>query len=251
MFENIENLKLLDILCIESGKNRFYNDRFSHAFVFKTDGCTKYSFNGKTFTLNADELLFIPKGSSYKADEVIHGKSIVINFDADISVVSQKVYYADGFTQKNIMNEQLINLWLFGTSSEHFKCMSLFYDILAFITKIENSKYTYKHNFTRIKKIVDYMQNHIFDQSLKINTLHCIGEISDTYFRKLFKASFGVTPQEYVTNKRLSQARAIICNGDFNSISDVALSVGYTDPLYFSRIFSKKYGVCPSQYRER
>ena len=250
MFDNIEKLELLDVLCVESGKNKFYNDRFSHAFVFKSDGCTKYNFNGKTFTLSENELLFIPKGSSYEADEVIHGKSIVINFNADIKASLPKIYYTDGFSQKNTVLERLINLWLFGDSSEHYKCFSIFYDILAFVTKIESSQYTYKHNFPKIENAVKYIQEHIFDPNLKINDLHFQCGISDTYFRKIFKASFGITPQEYIITKRLAQARSIIVNGDFNSISEVALSVGYTDPLYFSRIFSKKFGVCPSQYKE-
>ncbi len=248
MFENIENLELINILSVESGLNRIYIDRFSHAFVFKVNGSTKYNFNGKTFSLNKGELAFIPKGSTYEASELIHGTSIVINFNATLDINTPKTFYMDGFPYKSVVSNDLINLWLFGGPSEHYKCFSVFYNILSFITTIENTQYSYKRKLSLIKKAVDYLHNHIFDSDLKINELHQLCDLSDTYFRKIFKANFGVTPQEYITNKRISQARALICNGDYNSISEVALSVGYTDSLYFSRVFSRKYGMCPSQY---
>ena len=75
--------------------------------------------------------------------------------------------------------------------------------------------------------------------------------MSDTYFRKIFKAIYGTSPHEYVTNKRLSRAESIISSGSYNSLAEVAKAVGYSDALYFSKIFSKKYGVCPSRYTNK
>ena len=55
---------------------------------------------------------------------------------------------------------------------------------------------------------------------------------------------------EYIINKRMSRAQSIITSGEYNSINEVALSVGYSDALYFSRVFSKKFGICPSKFIE-
>jgi len=73
-----------------------------------------------------------------------------------------------------------------------------------------------------------------------------IREIKD-----LFLKEFGVNPSQYITEKRLSQAKSLIDNGDFDSISEIALSVGYSDPLYFSRQFKKKYGISPLNMSKR
>ena len=75
--------------------------------------------------------------------------------------------------------------------------------------------------------------------------------MSDTYFRKIFKANYGISPMEYIINKRMSRAQSIITSGEYNSINEVALSVGYSDALYFSRVFSKKFGICPSKFIEK
>ena len=71
--------------------------------------------------------------------------------------------------------------------------------------------------------------------------------ISNTYFRKLFVLKYGAKPTDYIISKRIGHARAIILSGDFETIEEVAHSVGYSDPLYFGKVFKKFYGVSPSE----
>ena len=66
MFEYMENLKLIDIIAGTSSiRYRTYTDRFSHGFIFKINGKSKYSFDYTTIHRCDGEMLFIPKGSSY------------------------------------------------------------------------------------------------------------------------------------------------------------------------------------------
>ena len=99
-----------------------------------------------------------------------------------------------------------------------------------------------------ITPAVDYIKKHIYDADLKTDNLHQLCGISGTYFRKIFLANFGTNPQSYILKRRLSHAKALLDSGDFTTISELAASVGYTDPLYFSRVFKKKYGESPSKY---
>ena len=74
------------------------------------------------------------------------------------------------------------------------------------------------------------------------------------YIRKLFKKETGVTPYEYLLKERMSLARQLILSGISNrfspySISQIAEACGYSEPLYFSRVFKKYYGVSPSEYK--
>ena len=93
---------------------------------------------------------------------------------------------------------------------------------------------------------MEYLKKYIYDSSFKINKLHRLCGISDTYFRRIFEAEFNMTPQEYVVTGRISHAKSIIESGDFDSIKEVSELVGYNDPLYFSKAFRKVYGVSPS-----
>lgn len=72
------------------------------------------------------------------------------------------------------------------------------------------------------------------------------------YLRKLFKKEMGSTPLEYMTQLRMKKAQTMLTamsTKDF-SVSEVAQLCGYEDPLYFSRVFKKYYGLSPLRFVE-
>ncbi len=76
------------------------------------------------------------------------------------------------------------------------------------------------------------------------------------YVRKLFRREVGATPLEYLTSARMERAAAIIASGVQNrysnyTVAQIAEMCGYSEPLYFSRVFKNYYGLSPSQYIER
>ena len=73
------------------------------------------------------------------------------------------------------------------------------------------------------------------------------------YVRKLFKKETGATPHEYLLSRRMELARGLIISGLSNrysayTISQIAEACGFAEPLYFSRVFKKYFGVAPSEY---
>ena len=76
------------------------------------------------------------------------------------------------------------------------------------------------------------------------------------YVRKLFKSETGVTPREYLLNERMKLARELILSGVTNryseyTVSQIAEACGFSEPLYFSRVFKKFYGVPPTEYGDK
>ena len=73
------------------------------------------------------------------------------------------------------------------------------------------------------------------------------------YLRKLFKSEAGVTPHQFLSDTRLQAAaeRLSFTEGRQVNISEIAHLCGFREPLYFSKIFRKKYGLSPSQYQRR
>ena len=69
------------------------------------------------------------------------------------------------------------------------------------------------------------------------------------YLRKLFQKELGMTPLKFLNDKRLQTAANMLCSvyNDGN-ITEVSHLCGFREPLYFSRMFKKKYGVSPSYY---
>ncbi|MCR5255460.1 MAG: response regulator [Acetatifactor sp.] len=71
-----------------------------------------------------------------------------------------------------------------------------------------------------------------------------------TYFSYLFKKVYAQSPSEYVIQRRIENAKQMLKQSDEVSVKEVALSVGYSDPYYFSRIFKTITGLTPSEYRK-
>ena len=63
-----------------------------------------------------------------------------------------------------------------------------------------------------------------------------------------FKKEYGTTVNSYITNVRLREAVNMLNMGDRN-IGEIANDTGFSDQSYFSKVFSAKYGVPPSEYR--
>ena len=73
--------------------------------------------------------------------------------------------------------------------------------------------------------------------------------VSPYYFSKLFKEEAGENFIEYLTRLRMEKARQMLAQTTA-SIKEISMSVGYTDPNYFSRIFKKQTEMTPREYRE-
>ena len=70
------------------------------------------------------------------------------------------------------------------------------------------------------------------------------------YLRKLFQREMGVTPLQYLNSLRLHTAADALLSaeGTSGSVTEIARMCGFREPLYFSRMFKKKYGLSPTQY---
>jgi len=74
-------------------------------------------------------------------------------------------------------------------------------------------------------------------------------DISPYYFSKLFKEETGENFIYYLTNLRIEKAKNLLTD-EAQSIKEIGIQVGYSDPNYFSRIFKKHAGKTPTEYRE-
>ena len=66
-------------------------------------------------------------------------------------------------------------------------------------------------------------------------------------FSRVFKAAFGITFKEYLMRVRIKEACRLMEKPDI-SITEVAYLCGFSDASYFSRVFKRFAGVCPSEF---
>ncbi|KRF03142.1 AraC family transcriptional regulator [Paenibacillus sp. Soil766] len=71
------------------------------------------------------------------------------------------------------------------------------------------------------------------------------------YLSRMFKRHTKVTPVTFLLKLRVDKARLLLRERLELTIEQIAASVGFYDPLYFSKQFRRWYGVSPSEYRSQ
>ncbi|MDE5788929.1 MAG: AraC family transcriptional regulator [Clostridia bacterium] len=104
-----------------------------------------------------------------------------------------------------------------------------------------------------VKAVIEDAEKHMSDPTYSLESFIRTLPLNYDYVRKLFKKEVGATPHEYLTRARMERAKSIILSGMTNRYSDftvtqIAEACGFSEPLYFSRVFKKYFGVAPSLY---
>ncbi len=119
------------------------------------------------------------------------------------------------------------------------------------LTQVENALKRNKHLSGEAQRVVRqamaYIHEHYAEQISRGELAARVG-ISERYLTHCFRQEIGLTPVTYLNRYRLRQARALLEQGQ-QSITEVALEVGFADPSYFARIFREEVGVSPHAYQ--
>jgi signal transduction histidine kinase/AraC-like DNA-binding protein/ABC-type sugar transport system substrate-binding protein len=97
------------------------------------------------------------------------------------------------------------------------------------------------------RRAVAYMQAHHQQRLSRQEIADSLG-VSQNYLSEIFQQELGLTPWDYLNRYRIAQARAMLRQGG-RSVTEIAGSVGFSDPSYFGRVFRRIVGCTPQQYR--
>ncbi len=97
-------------------------------------------------------------------------------------------------------------------------------------------------------KINETIEEHISNNEFGVSELAQAVHMSTTQVYRKLKALTGQTPSTYIRRQRLLMGKKLVRESDL-SISEIAYSVGFSDPNYFSRAFHKEFGKSPRDHR--
>jgi len=118
--------------------------------------------------------------------------------------------------------------------------------ILSDASFTNHDQYTY--NSRRIEKTLEYM-NQNFDKSITLSEVARLANMSDAAFSRFFKQRTGNTFIDSLTEIRLGHASRMLIDTT-QSIAEVAYNCGFNNISNFNRIFKKKKGCTPKDFRE-
>jgi len=120
---------------------------------------------------------------------------------------------------------------------------------LAGVTRILPESGVLPGPLERFREIVAHIEDNMA-QPIRIPDLAAMAGMSESHFRRRFKAAFGVSAQDFILRTRLLAASRMIANSA-DPFSVISLRCGFSDQSYFTRQFARFFGHPPKRYRLR
>jgi len=98
------------------------------------------------------------------------------------------------------------------------------------------------------KRVLDHIAIS-YDGTITLEDLSGVAGLSPSHFSRLFKATIGTSPMQFVTGYRVDQARKQLADRA-RPLGEIALACGFSDQAHFNRVFRRAEGMTPSAYRQ-
>lgn len=261
-YSNIElNLYTCGIESCESGHSYGPALRSGYMIHYVLDGKGTYKINEKTYHLTKDQGFLIEPNTLiyYEADTDNPWKYTWIGFNGTKAkdYLKRTTLSSDNPILTFPENSNLLDsMNSIASSSKTTSNRNL-----IILSKLYEFLYLLCEHFPNHEVITtDRPRNYVEDALLFIHqnyadniTIKDIANhicIDRSYLHRLFKKFLNKSPQEYLLSLRIEKAASLITDSELR-ISDISRSVGYTDPLLFSKTFKKIKELSPSEFRAK
>ncbi len=101
--------------------------------------------------------------------------------------------------------------------------------------------------YHKIQQAARYINNN-YRNDIRLDAVAKEAGMSPSHFSRIFRKVMGLSYQEYLNSRRITKAKNLLCSSP-QSITEIAVSLGFADATGFGRIFKKLTGQTPSAYR--
>ncbi|HXI04839.1 MAG TPA: AraC family transcriptional regulator [Bradyrhizobium sp.] len=96
--------------------------------------------------------------------------------------------------------------------------------------------------------LCEYLRMNL-NRNLSLDDMATQLHLSSFHFLRKFKASFGLTPHQFLVAERIRRAKSLLCGSNM-SIALIAAETGFSDQSHFTRLFRRVVGVTPAKFRQ-
>ncbi|WP_054743289.1 AraC family transcriptional regulator [Cellulosilyticum ruminicola] len=122
-----------------------------------------------------------------------------------------------------------------------------FYSLTVLLSRLYTTTNSVKStDVMSMARAIAYMESS-YTEDIHLEALAKLAGFSTRHFSRRFYEIKSTTPMHYIQMLRLEKAANYLKTSDL-SISDIALTCGFSDSNYFSRLFKKHYGLSPSHF---
>ncbi len=101
----------------------------------------------------------------------------------------------------------------------------------------------------KLQRVIDYIEANL-NKNISLEDLASQACLSEYHFARAFKATLGVSPHCYVTNKKLDSAKQLMSDKS-KTLIEISMMTGFSTQAHFTKVFKRAVGVTPGEYRTR
>lgn len=120
--------------------------------------------------------------------------------------------------------------------------------LFTFLSEAAESGIQSSSDIAKFSEALSYINSNFQLESIDRDSVARIMHMSPTYFSKMFHKMVGTSFRDYLLNTRLNYAAGMLKMTDM-TIDEIALSSGFNNESYFSKVFKKRFGVSPGKMR--
>ena len=232
--------------------------------IYCTEGKGWYTIYGKTYTVVENQYIIIPPDVPYSfgADEhdpwtiyFLHFKGkLCKEFVPSYNMPKDILPGEHSRLQDRIrLFEEIYSCFSMGYTKEYmiYSSMCLYMFLSSFIYLEQFRYYNLPpHNaYSFSSKVIHYMQENV-ERNLTLEQLATYFKYSPSHFSMLFQKETRMSPINYFIRLKIQKACQYIVLTNLK-LNEISIKLGFEEPAYFSRIFTRVMGVSPSVYRKK
>ena len=221
--------------------------RHSHEgweLMYCTSGSGEFRFGQVSLPYQQGDVVVIPPGVPHSHEGGRGSGSLCIHMSSPILTLKEPAVVTDGSAPFLRQAFEAAVFHFQTDSKERSALLSAYGSLICYYLIAAQAD---KPRPSVVDEIEQHILRHYADCDFKLEEYMASLPLSDNTLRKRFRETYGVTPHQYLTARRL-QAAAGLLRSCTDTVSDIAAMCGFRDPLYFSHMFKKKYGMSPSLY---
>ena len=213
-------------------------------------GRGKSVINGKEYAHHKGNLLFCPPGQKRYSKRNFVCYYIHIDIEPQTAALLSHVPPVTTVINYDAYRDlymEIIRLHGIQKEDTHFLIQCKLYELLDMIYK--DSQLDAVATPEAIKKAMEFMENN-YQNHIQLQDITDHVNLSPTYFHKMFKSAVNTTPQKYLAELRLSNAKMLLLAKNY-SVEEIAERCGFSSISYFDYQFKKTYGISPVGFRKQ
>lgn len=238
-------------------KNIIHTHHFTELF-FVTKGMGTFYFHDKTYTIQEGDMIIVPPYTQHTERSaenspleyyVVGMSGVVFRPEDNRSICHTFCHFEDSSVMADLLYQIMYEMRE-RKSDYEIICRNLLEILILRLIRSQRLIPEPADIHTCLKEctlIKDFLDTH-YSQSINLETLTKLTHTSKYYMIHTFKKYVGLSPMQYLNERRLDAACDLLENTDL-SIAAVATECGFSSQSYFTQSFTKKKTMTPRQYR--